>query len=123
MDVRPVGSGPTGTDVTQGVGAANPAPKVSVATGAGGGGTAPALDAAILSALSEPDLGRLMNILEPQHANQTSEFQKQHAWPLLNRERRSIVWVFQNAAVESRRESSLCELSRNKNLRKNFLPY
>ena len=69
MDVRPVGSGSAGTDLTQGVGAANPAPKISATTRGGGGEASPALDAAILSALSEPDLARLMVVLEPQPQN------------------------------------------------------
>src|SRR5579862_5772671 len=75
MDVRPVGSGSTGTDLTQAVKAAGPAPKISGATSAAGGEVAPALDAAILSALSELDSARLMTVLEPQpqNANQTSE--------------------------------------------------
>lgn len=71
----PVGGGPARTDLTQAVKAAGPAPKVSGATSVGGGEVAPAFDAAILSALSEPDLARLLMVLEPQpqNANQISE--------------------------------------------------
>ena len=69
MDVRPVGSGPAGTDLTQGAGAANPTQQIGATTQTKVGEAGPTLDAAILSGLSEPDLARLLTILEPQPQN------------------------------------------------------
>ena len=69
MDVRPVGGGPAGTDLPK-AGPVARAADVGAASPAGNAQAATPLDAAILSALSEPDLARLMAILEPSQTPQ-----------------------------------------------------
>ena len=70
MDVRPVSSGPAGTGLTQGAGNAGPVAKAPAATTANNAQTTAVIDAAILSLLSQPDLARLVAVLEPPQTGQ-----------------------------------------------------
>lgn len=71
MDVRPVGGGLPGADLTQAAGMTPPAPKVTAATTNSAGAQASAsIDAALLGALSQPDLARLVAVLEPPQSPQ-----------------------------------------------------
>src|SRR5579871_701760 len=71
MDVRPVGGGLAGPDLTQAAGMAAPGPKPAVAANNAAGAQASAsIDAALLGALSQPDLARLVAVLEPPQSPQ-----------------------------------------------------
>lgn len=78
MDVRPVSSGPAGTGLTQGAGNAGPVAKAPAAATANNAQATAVIDAAILSLLSQPDLARLVAVLEPpqtgQNATRIGEF-------------------------------------------------
>ena len=71
MDVRPVGGGLPGSDLTQTAGIAGPGLKVTAAaTNSAGAQAATSIDAALLGALSQPDLARLVAVLEPPQSPQ-----------------------------------------------------
>ncbi|MBZ5578868.1 MAG: hypothetical protein LAP40_20085 [Acidobacteriia bacterium] len=72
MDVRPVGAGPTGTDLSRAAGPAAPTAKAVAAAGAGVGQPGAVIDAAAVAALSEPDLSRLLAVLERPLTPETS---------------------------------------------------
>ena len=65
MDVRPVGAGPSGTDLAHLAGPSGPAAKLDAVTRAGGPAFTAPIDAAALAAIVESDLSRLFAILEP----------------------------------------------------------
>jgi hypothetical protein len=72
MDVGPVSSGPAGTNLAPGPGAVAGVAKPG-ASGTVAGAQAPAvLDSAILEALAQPDLARLVTILEPPQGSQNA---------------------------------------------------
>lgn len=73
MDVRPVGGGPVETGLTQGAGMAAPVVKLGQAAVPGTSPAATAvIDAAILSLLSQPDIARLVVVLEPGQSQNNS---------------------------------------------------
>ena len=72
MDVRPVGGGTAGADLAR---AAAPAPPTARAEAAGNAGMiapAAAIDAAFIDALSQPDLARLLAVLEHPQTPETA---------------------------------------------------
>lgn len=64
MEVRPVGVGPSAGDLSGVAGAALPAPRANAGASAGSAPPPAVIDAAALAALSEPDLSRLLTVLE-----------------------------------------------------------
>ena len=68
----PVGSGLSGADLARGAGPVAPAPKISAPSSTASTPASTAVDAALLQALSEPDLARLVAVLEPAQSPPTA---------------------------------------------------